>query len=61
MFTSVEVDIDNNISLRGVGDARSGVHADQRPYARLQLSAAWMFGRPNKKDTDQIDLNTAAQ
>ncbi|HEY2854167.1 MAG TPA: TonB-dependent receptor [Gemmatimonadaceae bacterium] len=32
-----------------------------RAIRGLQLSAAWMFGRPNKKDTDQIDLNTAGQ
>ena len=32
-----------------------------RPIRGLQLNATWMFGRPNKKDADQIDLNTAGQ
>jgi Outer membrane protein beta-barrel family len=44
---------------RALGNARPGIHADQRPHARgsrLQLNATWMFGRPNKKN-DQIELN----
>lgn len=32
-----------------------------RAIRGLQLSATWMFGRPNKKGADQIDLNTPGQ
>ncbi|HKW10653.1 MAG TPA: TonB-dependent receptor [Gemmatimonadaceae bacterium] len=32
-----------------------------RAIRGLLLSATWMFGRPNKKDADQIDLSTTGQ
>jgi|tagenome__1003787_1003787.scaffolds.fasta_scaffold20985789_3 outer membrane cobalamin receptor len=32
-----------------------------RPIRGLQLSATWIFGRPNKKNGDQIELNTSGQ
>jgi hypothetical protein len=32
-----------------------------RAIRGLQLSATWMFGRPSKKDADQIDLSTSGQ
>jgi hypothetical protein len=32
-----------------------------RAIRGLQLSATWMFGRPIKKNGDQIDLNTSGQ
>jgi hypothetical protein len=32
-----------------------------RAIRGLLVSATWMFGRPNKKDADQIDLSTTGQ
>jgi outer membrane cobalamin receptor len=32
-----------------------------RAIRGLQVSATWMFGRPNKKEADQIDLSTSGQ
>jgi hypothetical protein len=44
-----------------VDPAFTQINDRTRAIRGLQLSATWMFGRPNKKSADQIDLNTGGQ